>query len=185
MHHTKAVSLIHSLILLDQLLSVGALVKEVFVYTDGSCIGNPGPGGYGAILKYKQHTKEISQGYSHTTNNRMELMAVIAALQCLVEPCLTHITTDSQYVKKGIESWIYTWKKNGWQTKLKTPVKNADLWKTLDKLCSHHDIRWHWVKGHNGHIENERCDELARNAATNKSGSLCKDDTQPQFRNFA
>lgn len=155
------------------------LVKEVFVYTDGSCLGNPGPGGYGVVLKYKQYTKELSQGYQHTTNNRMELMAVISALQCLLEPCLLHITTDSKYVKNGIESWIALWKKNGWVTKSKEPVKNADLWKSLDKLCSVHDIKWHWVKGHSGHQENERCDELARNAASGKYGALRNTDTQP------
>ena len=154
---------------------VVALVKEVFAYTDGSCLGNPGPGGYGVILKYKQHVKEIACGYAHTTNNRMELMAVIAALQALVEPCVVNITTDSQYVKNGIESWIYGWKRNGWVTSAKQPVKNSDLWKRLDTLVSKHTLKWHWVKGHNGHAENERCDELARNAALGNRESLLTD----------
>lgn len=151
-------------------------MKEVFVYTDGSCLGNPGPGGYGVVLKYKQHTKELAQGYAHTTNNRMELRAVIAALKVLREPCIVNLTTDSQYVKNGIESWIHGWKRNGWLTSTKQPVKNADLWKALDAAKAGHTIKWHWVKGHSGHAENERCDELARTAASGNKASLLPDD---------
>lgn len=151
-------------------------MKEVFVYTDGSCLGNPGPGGYGVVLKYKQHTKELAQGYAHTTNNRMELRAVIAALKALREPCIVNLTTDSQYVKNGIESWIHGWKRNGWLTSTKQPVKNADLWKALDAAKAGHTIKWHWVKGHSGHAENERCDELARTAASGNKASLLPDD---------
>lgn len=141
--------------------------KTVAIYTDGSCLGNPGPGGYGAVLIYKQHRKELSDGFSCTTNNRMELMAPIAALNSLSETCLVDLTTDSQYVKNGINQWIHNWRKNGWRTADKKPVKNADLWKQLDEAVSRHDVQWHWVKGHSGHPENERCDTLARDAASN------------------
>jgi|SRR5574344_289370 ribonuclease HI len=140
-------------------------MKEVLVFTDGSCLGNPGPGGYGAILKYKEHVKELSKGFTHTTNNRMELMAVIVALSSLKEPCSVTITTDSQYVKNGMTSWLAGWKRNNWFSSTKAPVKNKDLWQNLDKECSRHQISFKWVKGHAGHPENERCDELARNAA--------------------
>lgn len=141
-------------------------MKEVFIYSDGSCLGNPGRGGYGAILKYKEHVKEIKAGYRLTTNNRMELRAVIAALQCLKEPCKVNVCTDSKYVKSGITSWIESWKKNGWHTSAKKPVKNKDLWQQLDLECQKHEMSWSWVKGHAGHPENERCDELARSAAS-------------------
>ncbi|MBO8415980.1 MAG: ribonuclease HI [Proteobacteria bacterium] len=141
-------------------------MKEVFIYSDGSCLGNPGRGGYGAILRYREHVKEIKAGYRLTTNNRMELRAVIAALKCLKEPCKVNVCTDSQYVKGGITSWIKSWKKNGWQTSAKKPVKNKDLWQQLDLECQKHEMSWSWVKGHAGHPENERCDELARSAAS-------------------
>ncbi|MEW9798671.1 ribonuclease HI [Alteromonas sp. CYL-A6] len=141
--------------------------KTVEVYTDGSCLGNPGPGGYGAVLIYKKHRKELSDGFACTTNNRMELMAPIAALNSLNEACQVDITTDSQYVKNGINQWIHNWRKNGWRTADKKPVKNADLWKQLDEAVSRHTVTWHWVKGHSGHPENERCDTLARDAASN------------------
>ena len=141
-------------------------MKEVALFTDGSCLGNPGPGGYGAILKYQEHVKELSQGYILTTNNRMELMAVIAGLAALKEPCLVHLTTDSQYVKNGMTSWLKGWKRNNWCTSTKQAVKNKDLWQRLDQECLRHEISWHWVKGHAGHPENERCDELARTAAS-------------------
>ncbi|MGN0902934.1 MAG: ribonuclease HI [Succinivibrio sp.] len=140
-------------------------MKEVLVYTDGSCLGNPGPGGYGAILRYGEHQKELSEGYECTTNNRMELMAVIKALSALKESCQVVITTDSQYVKNGLTLWIDNWKRQGWRTSTKAPVKNKDLWQALDKECQRHQITFKWVKGHNGHPENERCDELARQAA--------------------
>jgi ribonuclease HI len=141
------------------------MLKQLSLFTDGSCLGNPGPGGYGAILIYKQHRKELSQGYRLTTNNRMEMMAAIAALQSLQEPCVVQLTTDSQYVKQGITQWIQNWKRRGWLTASKEPVKNVDLWKLLDTEVQRHQVHWHWVKGHSGHDENERCDVLARDAA--------------------
>ncbi|MEG3767516.1 ribonuclease HI [Alteromonas sp. 14N.309.X.WAT.G.H12] len=140
-------------------------VKKITIYTDGSCLGNPGPGGYGALLIYGEHVKELSKGFYQTTNNRMELMAPSVALECLTERCQVDITTDSQYVKNGITQWIHNWRKNGWRTASKKAVKNADLWIRLDKAVKNHDVTWHWVKGHSGHPENERCDELARTAA--------------------
>ena len=147
--------------------------KKIAIYTDGSCLGNPGPGGYGALLIFGKHKKEISEGFNQTTNNRMELMAPAAALECLTEPCIVDITTDSQYVKNGINQWIKNWRKNGWRTADKKPVKNADLWKRLDEAVKKHDVDWHWVKGHSGHPENERVDDLAGEAA----GSPTQDDT--------
>ena len=149
-------------------------MKHVEIYTDGSCLGNPGPGGYGAVLTFNQHRKEISQGFKNTTNNRMELLAAIEALALLKEQCLVELTTDSQYVKDGINQWIHNWRKNGWRTSNKKPVKNADLWKKLDQEVQRHTVNWHWVKGHSGHPENERCDELARTAA---QGSDLLDDS--------
>ncbi|BAN95131.1 RNaseH ribonuclease [Pantoea dispersa EGD-AAK13] len=143
--------------------------KQVEIFTDGSCLGNPGPGGYGAILRYRQHEKLFSAGYRLTTNNRMELMAAIVALEALTQPCDVVLSTDSQYVRQGITSWIHNWKKRGWKTAEKKPVKNVDLWQRLDAALSTHQIQWEWVKGHAGHPENERCDELARSAAGNPS----------------
>ncbi|TKB45765.1 ribonuclease HI [Thalassotalea mangrovi] len=143
--------------------------KHVDIYTDGSCLGNPGPGGYGAILIYKQHRKELSQGYQRTTNNRMEMLATIVALESLTEGCDITLTTDSQYVRQGITQWIHNWLKNNWKTAAKQPVKNADLWKRLHQESQRHQIQWKWVKGHSGHPENERCDELARTAAEGKN----------------
>ncbi|WP_218355417.1 ribonuclease HI [Alteromonas lipotrueiana] len=143
--------------------------KSIDIYTDGSCLGNPGPGGYGAVMIYNTHRKEISEGYFETTNNRMELLAAVAALNALNEPCTVDLTTDSQYVKNGINQWIHNWRKNGWRTASKKPVKNADLWRQLDEAVSKHKVSWHWVKGHSGHPENERCDKLARTAAESPS----------------
>ena len=143
--------------------------KSIDIFTDGSCLGNPGPGGYGAVMIYNSHRKEISQGYFETTNNRMELLAAVAALNALSEPCTVNLTTDSQYVKNGINQWIHNWRKNGWRTASKKPVKNADLWRQLDEAVSKHQVTWHWVKGHSGHSENERCDALARAAAESPS----------------
>lgn len=148
-------------------------MKSVKLFTDGSCLGNPGPGGYGALLIYNGHTKELSQGYKQTTNNRMELLAVIKGLEALSEPCKIDVTTDSNYVKDGITKWIKNWKKNGWKTASKQPVKNVDFWKLLDEAVIQHDISWHWVKGHSGHPENERVDDLARDAA--ESDELIED----------
>lgn len=142
--------------------------KQVEIYTDGSCLGNPGPGGYGAILRYREHEKTFNEGYRLTTNNRMELMAAIVALEALKEHCDIVLSTDSQYVRQGITQWIIGWKKKGWMTANRQPVKNVDLWQALDAEVARHQIEWLWVKGHSGHPENERCDELAREAASGK-----------------
>ena len=136
----------------------------VEIYSDGACRGNPGPGGWGALLRYNGVEKELSGGEKETTNNRMEMTAVIEALKALNRPCKVAITTDSQYVKNGITSWIINWKKNGWRGSNKKPVKNQELWKTLDELVSKHEVSWHWVKGHSGHPENEKADQLANEA---------------------
>ncbi|MBD2802479.1 ribonuclease HI [Xenorhabdus szentirmaii] len=141
--------------------------KQVEIFTDGSCLGNPGPGGYGVLLRYLQHEKKMSQGYFRTTNNRMELMAAIIGLETLKQPCTVILTTDSQYVRQGITQWIHNWKKRGWKKADKSPVINVDLWQRLDKAILQHKIDWRWVKGHAGHHENELCDELARAAANN------------------
>lgn len=148
-------------------------MKIIKLFTDGSCLGNPGPGGYGALLSYNGHNKELSQGYKNTTNNRMEMLAVIKGLQALTESCQVELTTDSTYVKDGITKWIFNWKKNGWKTAAKKPVKNSDLWQQLDNEVSRHTVNWHWVKGHSGHPENELVDDLARDAA---SGDNLLDD---------
>lgn len=136
--------------------------KRVTVYTDGACSGNPGPGGWGAILVYGDKSKELCGGEQLTTNNRMELTAACAALEALTRPCVVDLYTDSQYVKGGITGWIFGWKKNGWKTADKKPVKNADLWQRLEAARERHSVDWHWVKGHAGHDMNERADELAR-----------------------
>lgn len=137
-------------------------VVDIDIYTDGACSGNPGPGGWGAILRTGGHEKELFGGESDTTNNRMELTAVIRALEALKRPVRARVHTDSQYVQKGISVWIHAWKKRGWRTADKQPVKNVDLWRELDTLAARHDIEWLWVKGHAGHVENERADALAR-----------------------
>jgi ribonuclease HI len=136
--------------------------NKVIVHTDGACSGNPGPGGWGAILAFNGTRKELSGGEAETTNNRMELMGAIAALESLKRPCKVEMHVDSAYVKDGITKWIHGWKRNGWKTADKKPVKNVELWQRLDKAILTHDISWHWVKGHAGHTENERADELAR-----------------------
>ena len=133
----------------------------VTIHTDGACSGNPGPGGWGAILEYNGHEKELSGAEAETTNNRMELMAAIEALKALSQSCQVDLTTDSQYVRQGITQWMFNWKKNGWKTAAKKPVKNADLWQALDEQVQRHQVEWHWVKGHSGHRENEIADELA------------------------
>jgi len=136
-------------------------LKRILIYTDGACSGNPGPGGWGAVLKYMEHTKEISGGEAQTTNNRMELTAVIEALKLVNEKSSIMITTDSVYVKNGITQWIKNWLANNWKTSSKKEVKNRDLWESLYELSRVHEIEWVWVKGHSGHPENERCDRLA------------------------
>jgi ribonuclease HI len=138
------------------------MTSEVLIYTDGACSGNPGPGGWGAILIAKGTEKELCGGEPHTTNNRMEMMAAIQALEALKRPCKVELHTDSQYLRNGIMSWIAGWKAKGWKTADKKPVKNEDLWRRLDEARSRHDVDWRWVKGHAGHELNERADALAR-----------------------
>ncbi|KIL99167.1 Ribonuclease HI [Paramagnetospirillum magnetotacticum MS-1] len=136
--------------------------ETVEIYTDGACSGNPGPGGWGAILRFKGIEKELKGGEPQTTNNRMEMMAVLSALNALTRPCAIDLYTDSEYVKKGMTEWLRGWKARGWKTADKKPVKNDDLWKALDEAAARHKVSWHWVKGHAGHPENERADALAR-----------------------
>lgn len=138
--------------------------KHVKIYTDGACSGNPGPGGWGAILVYGDKEKELSGYEADTTNNRMELMAVIGALEKLKAPCIVDLYSDSTYVLKGISEWLPGWKARGWKTADKKPVKNVEYWQRLEQAANGHSIKWHWVKGHNGHVMNERADELARKA---------------------
>ena len=138
------------------------MTPHVMIFTDGACSGNPGPGGWGAILIHKEKEKEISGGELATTNNRMELMAAIQALEALKKPCKVELHTDSQYVQKGIGEWIHGWKRKGWRTADGKPVKNDDLWRRLDEARARHDVQWRWVKGHAGHELNERADALAR-----------------------
>jgi ribonuclease HI len=136
--------------------------NKVIIHTDGACSGNPGPGGWGAILAYNGKRKELSGGEAETTNNRMELTGAIMALESIKRPCKVEMHVDSAYVKDGITKWIHGWKRNGWKTADKKPVKNVELWQRLDRAIATHDISWHWVKGHAGRAENERADELAR-----------------------
>ncbi len=134
------------------------------IFTDGACSGNPGPGGWGAILRHGPHEKELSGAEAETTNNRMELMAAIAALRALKEPVTVDLYTDSEYLKRGITEWLAQWKARGWKTAARKPVKNADLWRQLEEAMAPHEVRWHWVRGHAGHEMNERADALARAA---------------------
>lgn len=138
--------------------------KSVEIFTDGACRGNPGPGGWGALLRFNGTEKELYGAEAQTTNNRMELTAAIRALEALKESCDVQLTTDSNYVKNGITQWIGNWKRRGWRTADRKPVKNVDLWQSLDELCSRHNIDWYWVEGHSGHVENERADALANRA---------------------
>jgi ribonuclease HI len=144
--------------------------EPVRIYTDGACKGNPGPGGWGAVLVWGQHEREIYGGEGRTTNNRMELMAVIQALRTLKGPASVQIYTDSSYVQQGMSAWIQKWKRQGWRTADKKPVKNEDLWRTLDELSQQHKIAWHWVRGHAGHPENERADRLANRGVLSPGG---------------
>ncbi|EDY85924.1 RNase H [gamma proteobacterium HTCC5015] len=136
-------------------------MTDVTLYTDGACKGNPGPGGWGVLLIYGGHEKELCGGEAETTNNRMELMAAIEGLNALKRSCRVALYTDSNYVRQGMTQWLANWKKNGWRTAAKKPVKNDDLWQALDAACERHEIEWHWVKGHSGDPGNERADELA------------------------
>ncbi|STX51324.1 ribonuclease HI [Legionella busanensis] len=137
------------------------IIMTVEIFTDGACKGNPGPGGWGALLRFNGQEKKIYGGETLTTNNRMELTAAIKALQALKRPCTVELYTDSQYLRQGMTTWLMGWKKNGWRNSKKEPVKNADLWQQLDELANQHKINWHWVRGHNGHYENELADALA------------------------
>ena len=141
-------------------------LPHVVIHTDGACSGNPGPGGWGAILAFGDHEKELKGGEANTTNNRMEFMAAISALEALKRPCRVDLHTDSQYLRNGVTSYLARWKQNGWRTADKKPVKNIDLWQRLDTAMHHHQIRWHWLRGHAGHALNERADLLARQAIT-------------------
>ena len=145
-------------------------MKTAEVFTDGGCRGNPGPGGWGAVLRFGGHERELCGSEENTTNNRMELLAAISALEEITEPCVVVVTTDSTYVKDGITRWICNWKANGWKTAAKKPVKNKDLWERLDAECLRHQVEWRWVKGHAGHPENERADGLA-NLAMDELGA--------------
>ena len=139
--------------------------RIVYLFTDGACLGNPGPGGWGVVLSWDGQTKELSGGQADTTNNQMELTAVIKGLEAMNRPVKLKIVTDSKYVMQGVMQWMACWKQNGWRTAAKKPVANRELWETLDKLLSIHFVSWEWVKGHSGHLQNERCDELASQQA--------------------
>lgn len=153
---------------MPEISEIAMTKPTIEIFTDGACRGNPGPGGWGVLLRYgdnaEKKEKKISGSEAHTTNNRMELTAVIKALEALKKPCKIILTTDSQYVKKGMTEWMLQWKKKGWMTSDKKPVKNKDLWQQLDAEVQSHDIQWHWVKAHNGHVENEEADKLATGA---------------------
>jgi ribonuclease HI len=144
--------------------SIDVTLPHVTIHTDGACSGNPGPGGFGAILAFNGREKELKGGEPLTTNNRMELSAAIAALEALTRPCAVDLYTDSQYLRDGITKWIHQWKRNGWRTADRKPVRNAELWQRLDAALKPHKVSWHWVRGHAGHAMNERADELAREA---------------------
>lgn len=145
--------------------------NTVEIFTDGACRGNPGPGGWGAVLRYGDRERELYGGEAHTTNNRMELLAAIRALEALTRPCRVQLTTDSQYVRKGITEWLPNWKRKQWKTAAGKPVKNADLWRELDELAGRHQVDWHWVRGHTGHPENERADQLANRGIDELAGA--------------
>jgi ribonuclease HI len=150
----------------------------VSIFTDGACAGNPGPGGWGAILRHKTNAKTISGWSAHTTNNRMEMLAAIRSLEALKKPCDVILTTDSRYLMQGITTWMDAWKRRGWKTANNKPVKNRDLWQELDTLCMKHRVSWVWIKGHNGHPDNELADSLAREAiAKGLGGELREDQT--------
>ncbi|MFO1441374.1 MAG: ribonuclease HI [Verrucomicrobiaceae bacterium] len=160
-------------------------MKKVTIYSDGGCHGNPGPGAWAAVLQYGKHVREITGGTAATTNNRMELMAAIESLNMLKEACDIDFHTDSEYVRNGITQWLAGWKRNGWRTAAKKPVKNADLWQQLDTANSRHKVRWHWVKGHAGNDLNERCDELVQQAIAKvkeKHGELGLAEALAEFK---
>ncbi len=144
--------------------------EVIEIFTDGACSGNPGPGGWGVLMRWRDHEKELFGGEAQSTNNRMELMAAIQGIEAVSRPARIRLVTDSIYVKDGITKWIHGWKRNGWKTAAKKPVKNEDLWRRLDAALASHDVDWQWVKGHAGHAENERADELARRGITEIAG---------------
>ena len=159
--------------------SPGHAAKIVEIFTDGACSPNPGPGGWGAVLKYGRHRREIYGGEPATTNNRMEIMAAIRGLESLTRPSQVHVYTDSQYLRRGVTEWLPQWRHNGWQTKEKKPVKNADLWKRLDSAARGHQVQWFWLKGHAGHHENERADELACRGAEEAAAQAVDNEWGP------
>ncbi len=154
------------------------------MHSDGACRGNPGPGGWAAVLTYGEIRKELSGGAPATTNNRMELQGAIEALDSLKEPCVVQFFTDSQYVRNGISQWLFGWKRNGWRTKTRQPVKNADLWRALDAASARHKIEWHWLKGHAGHEGNERCDVLANEAIDRIRKEFPREELEARLREF-
>lgn len=160
-------------------------LQKVIIHSDGGCHGNPGPGGWAAVLAWGKHTREVSGGVPATTNNRMELQAAIEALNALNRPCEVEFHTDSNYVKNGVTAWMHGWKRNGWKTKTKEPVKNADLWRMLDEAASRHRVTWRWVKGHAGHSENERCDRLAAQAIAEVRKSYTKEQLKAALASFS
>jgi ribonuclease HI len=160
-------------------------MKKVVIHSDGGCHGNPGPGGWAAVLEHGQYKRELSGGEPATTNNRMELQAAIEALNALKEPCEVEFHTDSEYVKNGVSGWVLNWKRNGWKTKSKKPVKNADLWRALDSSASKHKIKWHWLKGHAGHAGNERCDQLASEEIANIKKKFNSDQLKSLLKQFS
>ena len=159
-------------------------LPKVVIHTDGGCQGNPGPGGWAAVLKWGNVTHELSGGEPATTNNRMELCAAIEAFKALNRPCEVEFHTDSNYVKNGITAWLFSWKRNGWKTKTKEPVKNEDLWRQLDTAVSTHKVNWHWVKGHAGQAENERCDALATKAIEKIKKQYTKEQLKAALSEF-
>ena len=159
-------------------------MKQVIIYTDGGCDGNPGPGAWAAVLRSGEHKREISGAVPATTNNRMELMGALQAMRALNQPCEIKLHTDSQYVKKGMTEWLPGWKRNGWRTSSKEPVKNADLWRELEVEAARHKLHWHWVKGHAGNRDNERCDELATEAITKLKQSYTKAELKRELAKF-
>lgn len=159
-------------------------MKKVVIHSDGGCHGNPGPGGWAASLSYGRHTRKLSGGEPATTNNRMELQAAIEALNALKEPCNVEFFTDSTYVKNGVTVWLGTWKRNGWRTKSKKPVKNDDLWRALDLAVSRHQVRWNWLKGHAGHLGNELCDQLANDAIEQIKNSFTPEQLKEALTRF-
>lgn len=159
-------------------------MQTVVIHSDGACHGNPGPGGWAAVVTAGEHTNELSGGVPATTNNRMEMQAAIAALSALREPCAVEFYTDSSYLKDGVTKWMFGWKRNGWKTKAKQPVKNEDLWRQLDAAVARHQVTWHWLKGHAGHAGNERCDQLATLAIAKVEKRFTREQMKAELRKF-